>query len=96
MLNISCDKEPEEPGCGCGGHSVEVIENEEGVMVFDFGEVFIERPSGYYLSSCDGIYADSLQIEGLKVIYSGDLMSICPNVKSGSGTVWFKEIKKKQ
>lgn len=95
LIMTSCDKKDSEDGCGCRGASREVIENEEGVVVFDFdwGEFFIERPSGMYIVSCDGVYADSLQIDGLKVIYSGDRMVICPNVKSRGLFVQFEEIK---
>jgi hypothetical protein len=99
LLNFSCNNDTsiEEPGCGCSGPTIEVIENEEGVIVFDYGEFLIKRPNGKYLVPCDGsVYADSLHIDGLELIYSCDLVSTCPNMSSWSQFAWFKDIKKKQ
>ena len=94
LLGVSCKEEKVE-GCGCNGAPWSTIVNEEGTMVSYLGEFFIQRPDSSYLTTCTSVFADSLLTDGLELIYSGDLMGICPNSFPVARYVWFSEIKKK-
>jgi len=95
-LSFSCNKISEEPGCGCGGLPQITIEEEQAKMNFDSLDLewYIQRDSGMLLYPCDEPYPDSLKIDGLKIIWKGDIMGICQNVKSSFQWAKFTEIRK--
>lgn len=62
-------------------------------MIWD-GEWFVRRDSEMLLDPCDGPYPDSLQIEGLKIIWSGEIVFGCVGTTKGSSSTKFTEIKK--
>ena len=95
-VTFSCNRntDTDDPGCGCGGEPEIAVEDEQAKMVLHAShEWFIERDSGGFLAPCNGPYPDSLKVENLQIIWSGDIMKICPNEKLTARITRFSEIK---
>jgi len=75
------------------GPTQENVVDEESIIITEGNEWFVQRDNEMTLRPCSLPIPDSLSIDSLAIIWSGEITGICPNVKGQIGTR-FSKIKK--
>ncbi|MGK7392530.1 MAG: hypothetical protein ACNS60_19400 [Candidatus Cyclobacteriaceae bacterium M2_1C_046] len=87
LLLISCeDSASDYTGCGCeDGYVVRELKGVTGTIEENFNSYAIFTEKHQALVSCGGL-PDSLEMSGIKVKFSGNILNPCPNARY-SGTL---------
>lgn len=97
FLLIQCEDSDSvsQEDCGCyNGKIIEEIENQSGTIENIFNNYMIipdQREGRLYV--CEGL-PDSLEVEGLKVNYSGSILKPCPNASYNGDLLKLTELTK--